>query len=418
MNSKTAEPVVQKYGGSSLSTFDKVRRVARKIVRAHDGGRPVVVVVSAMGDTTTKLIEQARQVAEDPPARELDMLLSSGERMSMSLLAMAIQSMGRPAVSLTGPECGILTDSNHLQAKIVDVRPDRVLRELAQGRIVIVAGFQGATPAGEIATLGRGGSDTTAVALACALGSSTCEIYSDVPGVYTADPRVVDGPLHLKRVDARLMTEYAHHGARVLHPPCLEHARKNGVSIRALATFGDDTSTTIDPAAGVEYSHVDDGEVGAIVGVSSRCGRLRVHADRVDETLTWAILERLEGLDTFHATPRVGALDTLVGTENVPDPEALGDELEQRFQGLARVTSGLASISAVADTREIPDLAARVRGALDAAGTEMVSIYRRPLSVTCAIRGEDHVTAVQALHESLLPAGPGRPATAAASAAS
>jgi aspartate kinase len=413
VNRKAGEPVVQKFGGSSLSTFDKVRHVARKVISTHDSGCPVVVVVSAMGNTTTELIEQAREVSEDPPPRELDVLLSSGERMSMALLAMAIQSMGRPAVSLTGPDCGIHTDGNHLQAKIVDVRPDRVRHELEQGRIVIVAGFQGATPAGEIATLGRGGSDTTAVALACALGAPICEIYSDVPGVFTADPRVVDEPLHLKRVGARLMSEYARHGAVVLHPPCLEHARENGVAIRTLATFGDGTSTIIAPGHGVEYSDADDREIEAIVGVSSRKKRLRVHTDRVDDALASTILERLSGLDMFHATSRARALDVLVGTENVPDPDAFGGELEERVRGLARVTSGLASISAIAETEKIPELPARIRGALDAAGTEVLSIYRRPLSVTCAIRGEDRVAAVQALHETLIPASGSGPAAAA-----
>ncbi|MFG0316517.1 MAG: aspartate kinase, partial [Planctomycetota bacterium JB042] len=236
---------VQKYGGSSLSSPEKICRVARKIAELRSTGRPVVVVVSATGNTTSELVGRAKRVASTPSRRELDMLLSSGERVSMALLAMAIQEEGREAISLTGPQSGIVTDSTHANATIREVRPERVLRELEAGRVVIVAGYQGVSPEGEVTTLGRGGSDTTAVALAGALRAEVCEIYSDVDGVYTADPRNVENVRHLSRVDSAVMTEYARRGAGVLHAPCLDLARREGVAVRARSTFGGDAQTWI-----------------------------------------------------------------------------------------------------------------------------------------------------------------------------
>ncbi|HEY4937946.1 MAG TPA: aspartate kinase, partial [Actinomycetota bacterium] len=209
--------VVQKYGGTSVASTDRIRNVARRIVATAEKGHPVVVVVSAMGHTTDQLMEQALEISPVPRARELDMLLSAGERISMSLLSMAIIDMGREAISLTGSQAGIVTDTTHTKARIVDVRARRILEALDAGKIVIVAGFQGvSTISNDVTTLGRGGSDTTAVALAAALDAEVCEIYTDVDGVYTADPRVVPDARKLHVVSYEEMLEMAACGARVL----------------------------------------------------------------------------------------------------------------------------------------------------------------------------------------------------------
>jgi aspartate kinase len=236
--------VVQKYGGSSVADPQKLGRVADRVVEAVRSGRRVVVVVSAMGKTTDELLALARTVAPSPPRRELDMLLSTGERISMALLAMALESRGVDAISFTGSQSGILTNDRHSGARIIEVRPVRIEDELARGRVVIVAGFQGMSYKREITTLGRGGSDTTAVALAAALGAD-CEIYSDVDGVYSADPRVVADVQHLPSVGYGEMQELAEHGAKVLNAQAVEWARRAKIVIHARATAGSAKETII-----------------------------------------------------------------------------------------------------------------------------------------------------------------------------
>jgi aspartate kinase len=238
--------IVQKYGGSSVSDVDKVGRVADRVVAARRSGYDVVVVVSAMGKTTDELLALARKVsawdghALDPPRRELDMLLSTGERVSMALLSIAIQSRGMDAISFTGSQSGILTNDRHFDARIIEVRPHRIEDELARGKIVIVAGYQGMSYRREITTLGRGGSDTTAVALAAALEAERCEIYSDVDGVYSADPRVVPGACHLPEIDYATLQEMAESGAKVICAQAVEWARRSGIAIYARSTFDSD----------------------------------------------------------------------------------------------------------------------------------------------------------------------------------
>jgi len=237
--------VVQKFGGSSLADLEKLGRVADIVTRTQRAGHSLVVVVSAMGKTTDGLLSLARDAARvpgasaapaEPPRRELDMLVSTGERVSMALLSIAIRARGGDAVSLTGSQSGIITNDRHFDARIIEVRPFRVEDELARGRIVIVAGYQGMSYRREITTLGRGGSDTTAVALAAALGAERCEIYSDVDGVYTADPRSVPDALHLPELDYETMQEMAECGAKVLNAQAVEWARRTGVVIHARRT--------------------------------------------------------------------------------------------------------------------------------------------------------------------------------------
>ncbi len=238
--------VVQKYGGTSVASAERIRNVAARIVGTAEQGHPVVVVVSAMGHTTDELMRQALEISPVPHARELDMLLSAGERISMSLLSMAIIEMGHDAISLTGSQAGIVTDTTHTKARIVDVRARRILEALDAGKIVIVAGFQGvSTGSNDVTTLGRGGSDTTAVAIAAALHADVCEIYTDVDGVYTADPRVVPDARKLHVVSYEEMLEMAASGARVLMLRSVEYARNYSVVVHVRSSFNNETGTFI-----------------------------------------------------------------------------------------------------------------------------------------------------------------------------
>ncbi|HUR23635.1 MAG TPA: aspartate kinase, partial [Acidimicrobiales bacterium] len=221
--------VVQKYGGTSVADADRIRAVADHVVRTRRRGHDVVVVVSAMGRSTDDLLQLASQISAEPPARELDMLVSAGERISMALLCMAIWELGESASSFTGSQAGIITDTTHGKAKIVEIRADRVTEALEQGKIVVVAGFQGVSTEKEVTTMGRGASDLTAVALASALGADMCEIYTDVAGVYTADPRVVPEARRLKSLAFEEMLEMAATGGRVLAARSVEFARNHGV---------------------------------------------------------------------------------------------------------------------------------------------------------------------------------------------
>ncbi|WP_310301315.1 aspartate kinase [Nocardioides marmoribigeumensis] len=238
--------VVQKYGGSSVADAEGVKRVAQRIVDAKRAGHDVVVVVSAMGDTTDELIDLAQQVSPMPPPRELDMLLTAGERISMALLAMAVGNLGHEARSFTGSQAGVITDSSHGKAKIIDVTPGRIQKALGEGAIAIVAGFQGVSQdTKDITTLGRGGSDTTAVALAAALRADCCEIYTDVDGVFTADPRIVPSAQRREHVSYEEMLEMAACGAKILHLRCVEYARRYDIPIHVRSSFSKLTGTWI-----------------------------------------------------------------------------------------------------------------------------------------------------------------------------
>lgn len=244
--------VVQKYGGSSVADADGIKRVARRIVDTKKAGNDVVVIVSAMGDTTDDLLDLAGQVSPAPPPRELDMLLTAGERMSAALLAMATQQLGVQARSFTGSQAGVITTEQHGDARIIDITPSRITSALAEGDIAIIAGFQGVSQSTkDITTLGRGASDTTAVALAAAMGADVCEIYTDVDGVFTADPRIVPSARRIDVISYEEMLEMAASGAKVLHLRCVEYARRFGVKVHVRSSFSTRTGTwvTDDPAA-------------------------------------------------------------------------------------------------------------------------------------------------------------------------
>ncbi|MFI5429252.1 aspartate kinase [Aeromicrobium sp. UC242_57] len=265
--------VVQKYGGSSVADATSVKRVAQRIVATKKAGHDVVVVVSAMGDTTDDLIDLANQVSPLPAARELDMLLTAGERISMAVLAMAIGNLGQEARSFTGSQAGVITDSEHGRAKIIDVTPSRIEAALEEGAVAIVAGFQGVSQTTkDITTLGRGGSDTTAVALAAALNADVCEIYTDVDGIFTADPRIVPNARQIPRISYEEMLEMAANGAKILHLRCVEYARRNDMPIHVRSSFSDKTGTWVVKAEDViQQDRTDEGgtvEQAIISGVA------------------------------------------------------------------------------------------------------------------------------------------------------
>jgi len=253
--------IVQKFGGSSVADVERIRKVAARVAARRGEGHQMVVVVSAMGDTTDELLTLAKRMSADPPRRELDMLLTCGERISMALLSMALHEQGVPAISFTGSQSGIITDDAHSQARIVEVRPVRIREELGKGKVVIVAGYQGVSRNREVTTLGRGGSDTTAVALAAALGAEACEIYSDVDGVFSADPRVVPGAGKLEVLDYATMQELAAAGARVLNAQAVEFARNAGIVIEARSAHGGGIGSRIGPEPAPVRAVASDTEI-------------------------------------------------------------------------------------------------------------------------------------------------------------
>jgi aspartate kinase len=270
--------IVQKFGGSSVADAESIKRVAKRIVETRKAGNDVVVAVSAMGDTTDELLDLAHEVTLLPAPRELDMLLTAGERISMALLAMAIRSMGHDARSFTGSQAGMITDAQHGQARIVDVTPGRVRAALDEGSIAIVAGFQGFNRGtGDITTLGRGGSDTTAVALAAALDADTCEIYTDVDGIFTADPRVVPRAKRIARISSEEMLELAAGGAKVLHIRAVEYARRHRVTLHVRSSFNNREGTIVyNPAAPGLDEKGEPVEEPVIAGVATDLGEAKI----------------------------------------------------------------------------------------------------------------------------------------------
>ena len=271
--------IVQKYGGTSVADLDKILNIAQKLAGLQQEGNQVVVVVSAMGKTTDALVEMIYNLSQTPPERELDMLLSTGEQVTIALLSTALETFGVKAVSLTGRQAGMLTDSNHSRAKIINIDPKRILGELSQGKVVVVAGFQGTDQEEEITTLGRGGSDTTAVALAAALKADVCEIYTDVSGIFTIDPNMVKNARKLPFISYDEMLELANLGARVMHPRAVEYGKRYKVKIHVRSSFSEEEGTIIREVTSLEEKFIVSGiacDVNlakmAIIGVPDKPG--------------------------------------------------------------------------------------------------------------------------------------------------
>jgi aspartate kinase len=391
--------VVQKYGGSSVATVEKLRVVAERVVATKRAGFDVVVVVSAMGDTTDDLLALARQVSGSPPKRELDMLLSAGERISMSLLSIAIHELGEKAISFTGSQCGIVTNASHSNARIIDVRPIRVQDELEAGNIVIVAGYQGTSYKREITTLGRGGSDTTAVALAAALGAEHCDIFSDVDGVYSADPRVVLDAQRLDAVSYEEMQELSRMGARVLNAQAVEFARRRQIAIYARATVGEGLGTAIRRVDGFPDDALEEQRSNGVRGVASRDDVLvvEVSSEQAD-----ALLVALDAQHVLCFSERNGQTTVVVSGENIADTAGFGAGLAQRW-GTDAVRADLGTVSAVGlGVGDDPVAVLRMRTALERAGVAVAGLFTARESVSALVAVEAVAGAVQAVHREFI----------------
>ena len=396
--------LVQKYGGTSVGSPERIQSVADRIVRTRRSGTDLVVVVSAMGDTTDDLVDLAKRVSAEEHPREMDMLLTSGERISMALVAMAVRDRGQEAVSFTGSQSGIVTDTSHTRAKIVEIKGDRIKEELAKGSVVIVAGFQGVSKDREVTTLGRGGSDTTAVALAAALGAEECEIYTDVDGVYTADPRVVPHARKLATVSYDEMLELASLGAKVLHNRSVEIARRFSVPIHVRSSFNWNEGTRIRKGGSMEQvvirgiAHDADVAKIALLGVPDRPG---VAAEIFRAVGGHGVNVRM----IVQASGEGGKNDVTfaVGTHDVKTVLPIVEEMRKQLGARAFVYDpDVAIISVVGEGLAMsPGTAGAVFEALAKAAVNIELISTSSITITCMVRQQDVERAVRSLHEAL-----------------
>jgi aspartate kinase len=406
--------IVQKYGGSSVADAASIKRVARRIVDTKKAGHDVVVVVSAMGDTTDELLDLAEQVSPLPPARELDMLLTAGERISMALVAMAISDLGAEARSYTGSQAGLITDSKHGAARIIDVTPGRIQAAIDEGAIPIVAGFQGvAQDTKDITTLGRGGSDTTAVALAAALDAEVCEIYTDVDGVFSADPRVVPAARQVPYITYEEMLELAAVGAKVLHLRCVEYARRFNVPIRVRSSFSQEIGTLVTSPEAIEAAiaegsameqpiisgvaaDVNDAKI-TVVGVPDKPGEaaaifqaLAVASINVDMIVQNVSAASTGRTDVTFTCPQGSAQAAMKALDS--ERGSIG------FESL-RVDDQIAKVSLVgAGMRSHPGVSATFFAALADASINVEMISTSEIRISVVTRVDDAQRAVQALH--------------------
>jgi aspartate kinase len=405
--------IVMKFGGTSVADAERVKRAARRIVGKREEGHDVVAVLSARGKTTDELIAMAQEISEAPDPREMDMLLSTGERISCALCAMAINDLGHRAISLTGSQAGIVTDESHTKALIVDVRADRMRAALAEDNIVLVAGFQGVSAsARNVTTLGRGGSDTSAVAVAAALGAEVCEIYTDVAGVYSADPRIVPNARKLETVSFEEMLEMAASGAGVLQLRSVEYARTHGVNIHCRSSFDEEPGTFVVPEG-------DTMEQPLITAVTHSTSEARV-------TLTGVPDAPGAAARIFEAMAQANInVDMIVQNE----PVAAGGQAEISFtvpredlrtartalepltgEAFAQLSTheDMGKVSIIgAGMRSHPGVAAKVFGVLAAEGVNIDMISTSPIKISCVIDGEHVPRAVQALHSAFELSGEG-----------
>ncbi len=400
--------VVQKYGGSSLADADGIKRVAQRIVATRKAGNGVVVVVSAMGDTTDELHDLALEVSPLPPGRELDMLLTAGERISMALVAMAIANLGFEARSFTGSQAGVITDSTHGKARIIDVTPGRISGALADGAIPIVAGFQGVSAGSkDITTLGRGGSDTTAVALATALNADICEIYTDVDGIFTADPRIVPGARQIPRISYEEMLEMAACGAKVLNLRCVERARHYGMSIHVRSSFSNREGTWVLPASGQEERAVDQPIITGVahdrseatitvagipdkVGVAAKIFRILAGTGINIDMIVQSTSRTTGRADISFTLPRQDGQAAMTALHNIK--EDVGFEsliFDDRIGKISLIGAGM---------RSHPGVSADFFGALADAGVNIRMISTSEIRISAVVDAADLDAAVISTH--------------------
>lgn len=394
--------VVTKFGGTSVGDAERIRAVADRLIARKQAGDGVVAVVSAMGHVTDELVELAYGISAEPPEREMDMLLSTGEQVSIALLAIAIQARGCDAVSFTGPQVGIMTDGVHSKAKITEVRAERVKAALDDGKIVIVAGFQGMTPDGQITTLGRGGSDTTAVAIAAGVGADRCEIYTDVDGVYTADPRIVSCARKIDEISYEEMLEMASSGAGVLQMRSVEYARNHGVVVHCRSSFSDKPGTIVKEAdetmeqpiiSGVTYDtseakvtirDVPD-KPGVAAIVFGTLAEANVNVDMIIQNVSELGITDISFTTPEDDLPRARvALDHIVA-----ELGARAWQLDETVAKVSLVGAGM---------RTHPGVAARMFATLAEAGVNLDLISTSPIRISCVISAEQVAEAVRALH--------------------
>ncbi|MFM8998993.1 MAG: aspartate kinase [Actinomycetota bacterium] len=393
--------IVQKYGGSSVADAARISTVADRVVAAREAGSDVVVVVSAMGDTTDDLLALAGEITDVPEPRELDMLLTAGERIAMSLLAIAINARGVRAASYTGSQAGIITDTQHGKARIVEIRPQRIRESLEAGNVVIVAGFQGLSTSYDITTLGRGGSDTTAVAMAAALGADVCEIWTDVDGVYTADPRLEPRARRIDRISSEEMLELAAAGAKVLQTRSVEYARRTGVPLHVRSSFTGGPGTWV-----VE----DDAMEQALIrGVALDAGEAKVTLDDVPDRpgvaarVFRAVADAGINVDMIvQNVSRDGATDlsfTVAREDLARLDEALAGIAHEVGAVRSSIDADIAKLSLVgAGMKSNPGVAADMFDALAGEGINIDMISTSPIRVSCVIRAADAERAVRAVH--------------------
>jgi aspartate kinase len=402
--------VVQKYGGSSVADADGIKRVAQRIVATRKAGHAVVVVVSAMGDTTDELRDLASQVSPLPPGRELDMLLTAGERISMALLAMAIANLGLEGRSFTGSQAGVITDSAHGKARIIDVTPGRIQLALDDGAIPIVAGFQGVSQTTkDITTLGRGASDTTAVALAAALGADVCEIYTDVDGVFTADPRIVPSARRIPRISYEEMLEMAACGAKVLMLRCVEYARRYGIPIHVRSSFSNREGTWVTGTAGQEDGEMEQAIISGVahdrseakitvVGVPDKVGEAArifraiagaaINIDMIVQNISAAATGRT---DISFTVPRADGQAAMTSLRQLQDEVGFESLLyDDRIGKVSVVGAGM---------RSHPGVTATFFGALAEAGVNIEMISTSEIRISVVVDENDVRVAVEAAHE-------------------
>ena len=394
--------VVMKFGGTSVADATRIKRVAGRIVDAYKAGHPVVAVVSARGDTTDELILMAKEITANPPAREMDMLLSTGERISAALLAMAISELGCDAISLTGSQAGIVTDTVHTKAKILDIKPGRIRRALDEDKIVLVAGFQGVSTANDVTTLGRGGSDTTAVALAAALGAEVCEIYTDVEGVYTTDPRVVADARKMDKISNEELLEMAASGAKVMMLRSVEVARRYGVPLHIRSSFTDRQGTWV-----VEEEDRMEQAIVSGVAFAQDDAKVTIHdlPDKVGiaARVFTALAKAHINLDVIIQNVSAGGTTDISFTASEDDLP----KIEEVLNGL-KPELGFTSVDTDKDVAKVtlvgagmktyPGVAAKMFEVLAENGINIGMISTSSIKVSCVIQREHMETAVKALH--------------------